>query len=216
MAAHSIPLSLSFPSGALYRAGKVAVTISLAIIATLGIALLMYELIRSDEVLVSDPAPRPVVTFEPRIDEEPPPGRPKRAEPPPKPDVQPKVPQLPRSTEGGAVAIEGTPVAPNPTPELGPGSGYADGDLMPIVAITPDYPERAKRMGAEGFVTLEFTVDRRGQVRDPRVLEAEPRGVFERSALQAIERFRYRPRVVNGKALVVTGVRTRLRFSLDR
>lgn len=216
MAAQSIPLTESFLPDAVVRASKAAATLTLALFATVGLALLMYELIRADEVRVSDPVPGRVVIFLPLIEDEPPPVRQPRAEPPSRPELQPEVPRVPASAEGEAVAIAGTPIAPIATPEIGPGSGYADGDLLPIVAITPEYPERAKRSGAEGFVTLEFTVDRRGQVRDPRVLEAEPRGIFERSALQAIERFRYRPRVVNGKALAVTGVRTRLRFSLDR
>jgi protein TonB len=188
----------------------------LALFATVGLALLMYELIRTEEVPVSDADPHTYVDFWPLLEDEPLPGREPRAEPPPKPVEQPRAPRPVTQDPGPGVHIGGPVTGPGNPPKPIPGSGYADGDLMPIVAITPDYPERAKKMGAQGYVTLEFTVDRRGQVRDARVLEAQPRGIFERSALRAIERFRYRPRVVDGKALAVTGVRTRLRFSLDR
>lgn len=216
MAAQSLSLSSFLDSGAVTRAAKATALLTLALCVTVGLALLMYQLIRAEGVPVSDPPPRTFVHFEPVLDDEQPPPRRKRADPPPKPEVQPRLPRPETPMDGPGIAIGSAPVDPGKVPAPVPGSGYADGDLMPIVAITPDYPERAKRSGTEGFVTLEFTVGQRGRVRDPRVLEAQPRGVFERSALQAIARFRYRPRVVDGQPMAVTGVRTRLRFSLDR
>jgi protein TonB len=47
------------------------------------------------------------------------------------------------------------------------------------------------------------------------VIEAEPRGMFERAALKAVERFRYKPRVVNGEATTVNGVQHLVTFELS-
>ena len=45
--------------------------------------------------------------------------------------------------------------------------------------------------GVEGSVLLEYTVDERGRVVSPRVLQATPPGVFDRAALRALSRWRY-------------------------
>lgn len=63
----------------------------------------------------------------------------------------------------------------------------------------PQYPYRAKRDGIEGHVMLKFVVDVNGLARESRVVEAEPEGIFEESALRALERYRFRPAVKNGK-----------------
>jgi protein TonB len=46
------------------------------------------------------------------------------------------------------------------------------------------------------------------------IIEAEPMGVFDRSAMEAVQRFKYRPRVLYGQPMVVTGVKHRLSFVL--
>jgi protein TonB len=70
----------------------------------------------------------------------------------------------------------------------------ADPDaLTPISRETPSYPFAALSRGVEGSVLLEYTVDERGRVVAPRVLEATPSGVFERAALRALSRWRYEP-----------------------
>ncbi len=63
--------------------------------------------------------------------------------------------------------------------------------LKPITRETPAYPFGALSRGIEGWVLLEYTVDPRGRVVAPRVLEASPPGVFERAALSALSRWRY-------------------------
>jgi protein TonB len=46
------------------------------------------------------------------------------------------------------------------------------------------------------------------------VKAAEPAGTFDRAALNAVERWRYEPRLINGAA-VDTRVSTRVRFQLE-
>jgi periplasmic protein TonB len=51
--------------------------------------------------------------------------------------------------------------------------------------------------------------------RDAVVKGAEPNGVFDRAALDAVKRWRYEPRVVDG-SVVDQRVETRLRFRLSQ
>jgi periplasmic protein TonB len=90
---------------------------------------------------------------------------------------------------------------------------FSDGDYMPIVQVAPQYPRRAADLGLEGFVILEFTVTREGTVRDPRVLQSSHE-LFDRSAIDAVLRFRYRPRVIDGEPVEVPGVRFRITFEI--
>jgi periplasmic protein TonB len=96
---------------------------------------------------------------------------------------------------------------------LGREGFFSDGDYMPIVQVAPQYPRRAADLGLEGFVILEFTVTREGTVRDPRVLESSHE-IFDRSAIDAVLRFRYRPRVIDGEPVEVPGVRFRITFEI--
>jgi len=81
--------------------------------------------------------------------------------------------------------------------------------------IAPSYPARAREHETEGWVDLEFTVTRDGVTRDAVVKGAEPQGVFDRAALDAVKRWRYEPRVVAG-SVVDQRVETRLRFRLSQ
>ena len=89
-----------------------------------------------------------------------------------------------------------------------------DGTL-PIVKVAPTYPDEAVREGIEGHVLLEFVVTESGAVRDPVVLEAEPPGVFDQAALDAVGKFKYKPKVVDGELVEITGVRNRFSFEIS-
>ncbi len=82
--------------------------------------------------------------------------------------------------------------------------GSHDGVTRAAVAVRrppPQYPPRAVRTGQEGWVRLEFTITADGRVEDPRVVDARPRRLFDRSALKAIRQWRFRPRMINGRAV---------------
>lgn len=91
-----------------------------------------------------------------------------------------------------------------------------DGEYLPIVKVAPQYPRRALQRGLEGYVLLEFTVTPQGSVKDPRVVESSPPGIFDRSAIRAALRFKYKPRVVDGNPTKVEGVRNRITFTLAK
>lgn len=77
----------------------------------------------------------------------------------------------------------------------------AEGDIVPVVVIRPLYPREAALAGIEGWVKVEFTITETGAVEDPRVVEAEPPRVFNREAIRAILKWKFKPRVVEGTAV---------------
>ena len=75
---------------------------------------------------------------------------------------------------------------------ISPSIASADMDgPRPITRENPAYPFSALSRGVEGSVLVEYTVDARGRVVAPRVLEANPPGVFDAAALRALSRWRY-------------------------
>ena len=91
----------------------------------------------------------------------------------------------------------------------------ADGDYLPIVKVAPIYPRRAQSRGIEGYVIVEFTVTKNGSVRNPLVIESQPEGIFDRAAMDAALKFKYKPRVVDGVATEVAGVQNKISFEID-
>ena len=97
----------------------------------------------------------------------------------------------------------------------GPGGmNIAEGDYLPIVRVAPVYPARALSRGLEGFVDLSFTVTTTGTVKDPVVIQSTS-SLFERAAIRAVLKFKYKPRVVDGVPVEVPGVKTRITFMLE-
>ncbi len=178
------------------------------------VLLLMQSLISADGTSVSDPEPAPPITFARLLEDEP-----VDVDDPPRPPPKPEEPPLsPRQAVADEFVI-GEPIeftAPRVAEPLGPaGIGLADGEALPVVKVRPVYPQRALSRGIEGHVLVQFTIDALGRVVDARVVEAQPAGIFDHAALQAVERFRYKPRVVNGEPTAVSGVRHLISFALD-
>jgi periplasmic protein TonB len=77
----------------------------------------------------------------------------------------------------------------------------AEGDIIPVVVIRPVYPRDAAISGIEGWVKIEFTITEVGTVKDPQVVDAKPARVFNRAAIRAILKWKFKPRVVDGVAV---------------
>lgn len=97
----------------------------------------------------------------------------------------------------------------------GPGSmNIAEGDYLPIVRVAPVYPARALSRGLEGYVDLSFTVTTAGTTKDPVVIQSTS-SLFERAAIRAVLKFKYKPRVVDGVPVDVPNVKTRITFKIE-
>ena len=77
----------------------------------------------------------------------------------------------------------------------------AEGDIVPVVVIRPMYPREAAISGTQGWVKVEFIITEAGTVKDPRVIDAKPPRVFNREAIRAILKWKFKPRVVDGIAV---------------
>ena len=137
--------------------------------------------------------------------------------PPPPPQVPPDQPPQ-QSDDVNPDAISVNVSAPTPNSDLdigGPGSmNVAEGDYLPIVRVAPVYPARALSRGIEGYVDMGFTVTTTGAVKDPVVLYSTS-SLFERAATQAVLKFKYKPRVVDGQPVEVPNVKTRITFKIE-
>ena len=88
--------------------------------------------------------------------------------------------------EPAATTPAPAPVTPAPAPRVA-------NTLRPISTPGPDYPREAQRRRRAGSVEVEFTVDVDGSVSNARVVNADPPRVFDREALQAVNRWRFQP-----------------------
>ncbi len=140
--------------------------------------------------------------------------------PPPPPKAPPKAqapePEASNNTGGITFNIPGVQLSGASAGMSAPGAGFGrDGDATPIVRIEPKYPIQAARDGKEGWVILSFTINEIGGVEDVKVLEAQPKRVFDKEARRALRRWKYKPKVVDGKPQKQFGLTVQLDFKMD-
>ena len=138
-----------------------------------------------------------------------------------KPKPNPKQPKMNMdSGDGGvgdAVDIGAPQIASDVSLRggLGLGTAPSDRELTPVVRVAPIYPPRALEKGIEGWVIVQFTVTESGSVRDASVIDSEPKRIFNRAALRAIKKWKYKPKIVNGKAVSQSNQKTKIDFKLE-
>jgi protein TonB len=119
----------------------------------------------------------------------------------------------PSAQPASAAAPAARPAPPGPASaaSAAPAVRGATRDAVVLEQVIPKFPARARRMDvSEGSVALEYTVDERGAVKDAVVVSASPPGVFDEAALSAIRRWRYQPKLQDGKPVAS---RKRFRFT---
>ena len=191
---------------------RYSLAIGFAFVTSTGLVLLMEYLIRVDESGYTEVASFRTVEILRKIEDIPPVVKPPVKEPVEPPEIPPPPPQ---PVSGEIVGF--TEILPPPKPDPRPpvtNPGTADGDLLSILKVAPIYPTRAQTRGIEGYVIIQFTVDELGRVVDPIVIDAMPTNVFDRAALDAVRRYKYKPRVINGSPMIVPGVKHRVTFEL--
>lgn len=185
------------------------------ILVTAGLLWTMQALIVTDFVegpTVFRPAPK-IFHFTP--DEKPVEAmsKPQPIDPPVTPPARPTVEQrydggdairVPRHSPGPVSSGKGTHLALLPS----------DGPLVHWVRVQPAYPATAQAQGLEGSVTVRFDVSALGKATNVIVVDSSNR-VFESAAVRAARKFRFRPKVVDGNAVPVSGVTYRFRFEMD-
>ncbi len=91
----------------------------------------------------------------------------------------------------------------------------ASSAAIPLVRVNPLYPPRAQARGVEGWVQLRFTITAQGTTKDIEVINADPKGYFERAAMNAVKKYKYKPRIEGGVAVEWPGVQLVISFELQ-
>jgi len=94
-----------------------------------------------------------------------------------------------KNSTGGGAGGEGT----------GRGGASNPQNLVVLYRVTPSYPPGAKARGIQGWVQVEFTVTPAGTVSNARIVDANPKQIFDQAALDAIQRWRFKPALKDGQ-----------------
>lgn len=209
-------------STALFNSGRLVAAIAAAVVATFAIFLIMQKLIASGATELSPEGERHVIDFVRVKEQEKIKQKDRKPEPPPKPEKEPPKPEMPQNTDmdlsPNTQGMSVAKVAFQSDIDISAGisSGAGSGEYLPIVKVDPVYPRRALRRGIEGYAVVEYTVTESGSVKDPKIVEADPPGIFDRVAIDAAKKYKYRPKMMNNKPMAVSGVRTIIWFKLDK
>lgn len=199
---------------------RAAVAVMAAAAVTFALYWLMAELVATGREALNEAPAGKLVDFV-RVKQEqnleldkPKPKKPPKPETPP-PDLTP--PRADNQTpQANTVDIGRMSVNADVAIDSGFGLSASDGEYLPIVKVAPIYPRKAAARGIEGYVVLSFTVNETGAVVDPVVMESVPPGVFDRSAIRAALKFKYKPRVEDGKPVAVPNVEHLITFQLEK
>ncbi|PAJ76263.1 protein TonB [Pseudoalteromonas sp. NBT06-2] len=196
------------------------VSFFIAVFITLALFWGMQSLIQSGDGQLSETTKGNVLDFVRLKTEQAVEKKQRKPQKPPKPKEPPPPMNSPKMDQSNAQAQTGHfDFGANIEADLNLASGLSlgssDGEYLPIVKVSPVYPRRALSRGIEGYVIVEFTVTKSGTVTTPIVVNAKPQGIFDRAAMDAALKFKYKPRVVNGEAVEVAGVQNKISFQIS-
>ena len=193
--------------------------ISLSVIITFGLFAFMASLISSDNVNVATPMPPVVIEVaqvpedskiqvieKVKLDPPPPP------EPMPKSDVTPVV-----ANDAITLTYQSVPIS-----LTGKGTtfkqyeGMNNNEARPIVRVNPKYPMDAMREGTEGWVKLAFDINKVGKVVNISVIDSQPKRIFDKAARQALRKWKYQAKSVDGQAVYQKSRTVQLDFSMEQ
>ena len=93
-----------------------------------------------------------------------------------------------------------------------------DGEYIPLFKVQPIYPRRAQERGTQGYAIVSFTITDSGSVKDVIVIdgycgdpedpqeEMTPCSIFNNASSRAALKLKYKPKIVDGKAISIEGV----------
>ncbi len=132
-------------------------------------------------------------------------------------------PAAPAPTPVAAAPVAATPTPAAATPSTTPAAtaaapppAAAGGETHAaevVKTVPPEYPKDAYVKHTEGWVEVEFTITADGQVTNATVAGANPARVFNDAALRAVQRWTFKPKMDNGKA-VEERMKRRIEFKL--
>jgi len=88
------------------------------------------------------------------------------------------------------------------------------GSALALVKVAPVYPQTAIARRIEGYVIVAYTITVTGSVADIVIVESS-NSVFNRAAVNAAGKFKYKPTVIDGVVVETLGARNKFTFVLE-
>lgn len=89
-------------------------------------------------------------------------------------------------------------------------------EVKPISAVPPEYPSKALRRMKSGYTLVSFTITTEGKVKEAKILETYPAGLFDATSLKAVYKFKFAPLVgPTGEPLEKQGQTTTFSFEVQ-
>lgn len=86
--------------------------------------------------------------------------------------------------------------------------------LIALLPILPNYPIKEQRNKVEGWVKVEFVVNELGNAVNIKIIDSKPKHVFNQETIRAIRKSKFKPLIVDGKAISQTAVQV-IEFKLQ-
>lgn len=133
----------------------------------------------------------------------------------PKPQEIPPLPDINPTNESAEITYSVTAAT---NEKIHFAESFSNYSAMPIAQyqVQAKYPGIAMRREIEGYVDIQFDVNALGKTENINIVGADPEGVFEQAAIDAVKRWRYEPGMENGKPRVYLAIVQRLRFQLEK
>lgn len=207
-------------------------SLGVGIFITLLLFYIMQALIQSGRQVMTKNSVTSIVDFVRVKQEQAVQTKKRKAEKPPPPDqpppeVRPQISNV--AVQDSGYTMQNVDMSVNVQVGSG-GFGVTDGEYLPIVKVQPVYPRRALSRGMSGWVIVEFTVTAQGTVRAPQVVSNcawvanlksdedcvdHPSTIFDSAAVSAAEKFKYKPKVIDGQPVDTAGVQNKITFVLE-
>ncbi len=197
---------------------KIAIITLLAGITTFGLFSFMAFLISSDKVTYIEPPEDIIIEVAQLPDEKPVQDKPKPILTPPTPP-----PPMPRTTVATEVSEVNSVLNYTPTGleietstfDLTDIGRQTDSDARPIVRVSPKYPIGAARDGTEGWVVLAFDINTIGEVINIKIIDSQPKRIFDNAAKKALKKWKYRAKSVDGEQVEQHNFTVKLDFNMS-
>lgn len=202
---------------------RIMISVLIAAIVTTALLFLMSMFIKDDQVK-PETQPESVDLSDMTIPEDKPEPPKKRPEPPKLPVIE----QTPSTTgqviETSQVEVDAESFS-SLTPQVEPLTGVdigverlaevQDASAMPMYRTQPNYPVKAQIEGVEGWVLLKYDVDASGTLSNISVMDSQPRKIFDREAMRALKKWKFKPALSNGQPVASRGQTVKIEFNMD-
>ena len=204
---------------------KTILSVLFAAIVTAGLLFLMNLLIKDEQVNVEKEQPK-VPLDDINIPKEKPEPEPTELKPPQPPAIEPTPEQNGDVIETTDIPSQSDPVVifdPEITAKLPGDVGSMpamtftqDSEAFPMFRTQPNYPLIAQQRGLEGWVLLKYDVDTSGTLSNIDVLDSEPRRVFDKEAIRALKKWKFKPAMTNGQPIASVGQTVKIEFNMEQ